>query len=99
MICYAFVTIPMLGRANQLEHTAAIARVLDITPHAAALRAHVQRIIESPAFRGSRRSQEFLQFVTDRALDGRFEDLKERTLGIELFGRAPSYDTGEDAIV
>jgi hypothetical protein len=89
----------MQGRATQTEHTAAIARVLDAAPHARALRVHVKRIIESPAFKGSRRSQEFLQFVTDRALDGHFEDLKERTLGVELFGRAPSYDTGDDAIV
>jgi hypothetical protein len=26
-------------------------------------------------------------------------DLKERTIGVELFGRSPAYDTGEDAIV
>jgi len=89
----------MQGRANQIDHAAAIARVLDVTRHAPALRLHVKRIIESPAFKGSRRSQEFLQFVTDRALDGQFDDLKERTLGVELFGRDPSYDTGDDAIV
>ena len=89
----------MQGRTNQIEHSAAIARVQDVTPHAAALREHVKRIIESPAFKGSRRSQEFLQFITDRALDGHFDDLKERTLGVELFGRSPSYDTGDDAIV
>jgi len=82
----------MQGRANQVEHMAAIAKVHDIAPHAEALRVHVRRIIESPAFRGSRRSQEFLQYITDRALDGHFDDLKERTLGVELFGRAPSYD-------
>jgi hypothetical protein len=32
-------------------------------------------------------------------LNGEFEKLKERTIGIELFGREPSYDTGEDSIV
>jgi hypothetical protein len=89
----------MQGRANQVEHMAAIAKVHDIAPYAEALRVHVRRIIESAAFKGSRRSQEFLQYITDRALDGHFDDLKERTLGVELFGRAPSYDTGEDAIV
>lgn len=89
----------MQGRANQVDQAAAIARVLEMTPHALALKAHVKRVVESPAFKGSRRSQEFLQFVTDKALDGRFEDLKERTLGVVLFGRDPSYDTGDDAIV
>jgi hypothetical protein len=73
--------------------------MLEVVPHAAALRVHLQSITESPAFKGSRRSQEFLTFIVARALDGHFDDLKERVLGVELFGRAPSYDTGDDAIV
>jgi hypothetical protein len=89
----------MSGRANQVDQIAAMTSIVDIAPHAAALRQHLRSIIESPAFKGSRRSQEFLQFVVDRALAGRFDDLKERILGVELFGRAPSYDTGDDAIV
>jgi hypothetical protein len=73
--------------------------MLEVAPHADALREHLRLITESPAFKGSRRSQEFLQFVVARALDGHFDDLKERVLGVELFGRSPSYDTGDDAIV
>src|ERR1700722_6560674 len=73
--------------------------VLDVVPHAAALMAHLHSITESPAFKGSRRSQEFLTFIVARALDGHFDDLKERVLGVELFGRSPTYDTGDDAIV
>jgi hypothetical protein len=89
----------MSGRTNQVEHIAAMSSILEIAPHALALRAHLRFITESPAFKGSRRSQEFLQFIVERALDGHFDDLKERMLGIELFGRSPSYDTGDDAIV
>jgi hypothetical protein len=89
----------MSGRANQADQIAARTSIIEIAPQAASLRAHLRSIIESPAFKGSRRSQEFLQFIVERALDGRFEDLKERMLGIELFGRSPSYDTGDDAIV
>ncbi len=73
--------------------------MLEVVPHAAALRSHLQSIAESPAFKGSRRSQEFLTFIVSRALDGHFDDLKERVLGVELFGRSPTYDTGDDAIV
>src|SRR5882757_657699 len=76
-----------------------MAAVMEITPNAALFKTHVRHIIESTAFRGSRRSQEFLQFIVDRALDGHFDELKERSLGVELFGREPSYDTGEDSIV
>ena len=89
----------MSGRANQVDLIAAMTSVVDVAPHAAALRIHLRSIIESHAFKGSRRSQEFLQFVVDRALAGHFDDLKERILGVELFGRSPSYDTGDDAIV
>lgn len=63
------------------------------------LREHVQELVESPAFKGSRRCQQFLQYVVDKAIAGQIDDLKERSLGVSLFGRSPSYDTGEDAIV
>ncbi|MCU0247994.1 MAG: hypothetical protein MUC42_15605 [Bryobacter sp.] len=63
------------------------------------LREHVREVVESAAFKGSRRSQQFLQYVVEKALAGQFEDLKERSLGVALFGRSPSYDTGDDAIV
>jgi hypothetical protein len=89
----------MSGRANQVDQIAAMTSIVNVAPHAAALRQHLRSIIESHAFKGSRRCQEFLQFVVDRALGGHFDDLKERVLGVELFDRSPSYDTGDDAIV
>jgi hypothetical protein len=89
----------MSGRAAQVDQMAAMTRVLEVAPHAVALKTHLRSIVESPAFKGSRRSQEFLRFVVEHALDRHFDELKERTLGVELFGRSPSYDTGDDAIV
>jgi hypothetical protein len=86
----------MPGKVNQIDQMAA---VMEITPNAAVFKGHVRQIVESAAFRGSRRSQEFLQFIVGRALDGHFDELKERALGVELFGREPAYDTGEDSIV
>lgn len=65
----------------------------------ASVRGHLRELLESSAFKGSRRGQQFLQYVVDRTLDGQLDDLKERSLGVALFGRAPDYDTGEDAIV
>jgi hypothetical protein len=40
-----------------------------------------------------------LRFVVERSLHGHAEPLKERTLGIEVFGRAPDYDTNLDPVV
>ncbi len=63
------------------------------------VRAELERILASPEFKASKRCQVFLQFVVERALTGLSEDLKERTIGIEVFGRSPSYNTGTDGIV
>lgn len=89
----------MSGRTSEAHHSAAITRVLEIVPYAAAIREHVGEIVASPAFKGSRRGQELLKHIIEKALSGQFEDLKERTLGVELFGRPPAYDTTEDAVV
>ena len=37
--------------------------------------------------------------MVERSLHGHSEPLKERTLGIEVFGRAPDYDTNLDPVV
>ena len=64
-----------------------------------ALREHLHDLFASPAFKGSRRSQQFLQHIVEKTLAGQGDELKERNLGVALFGRAPAYDTGEDAVV
>jgi hypothetical protein len=63
------------------------------------VRAELERILASPEFKASKRCQDFLQFVVDRALTGQSDDLKERTIGIEVFGRDPAYHTSTDGIV
>lgn len=78
---------------------AEIAKISESKDDVAALRLHLQEIIEGKAFKGSHRSGQFLAHVVEQAIAGHFESLKERVIGIELFGRSPSYDTGEDAIV
>jgi hypothetical protein len=60
---------------------------------------HLNEIIEGSAFKGSHRSGQFLRFIVEQAMAANFSSLKERTIGVELFGRNPSYDTGDDAIV
>ena len=63
------------------------------------LRRHVDSIVQGEAFKGSQRSQRFLTYVVDRAIQGDSKALKERLIGIELFHRPAAYDTGEDAVV
>jgi hypothetical protein len=59
----------------------------------------LSQIQTSHAFCNSARSKEFLSYVVEQALAGNAEGLKERSIGVNLFHRVPTYDTGEDPIV
>ncbi len=75
------------------------AKIAETPAEIAFVRQHLQEVLASTAFRGSHRSGQFLKHIVEQSIAGNLESLKERSIGIELFGRAPSYDTGEDAIV
>jgi hypothetical protein len=79
--------------------TSEIGKILETESDIELLQHHLREVIEGAAFKASHRSGQFLKYIVDQAIAGHFESLKERVIGIELFGRSPSYDTGEDAIV
>lgn len=81
------------------ERELEIARIAESKEARAALEKHLGEIVDGAGFRGSQRSGQFLRYIVEQAVAGKFDSLKERAIGIELFGRPPSYDTGEDAIV
>lgn len=56
-------------------------------------------VLQSASFRGSKQSQRLLQYVVDHALEGHDDMLKERMIGVNVFGRNTDYDTGDDPIV
>src|SRR6185437_11271567 len=66
---------------------------------AAVVRQHLEAVLASHAFAGSKRTQEFLRLIVRHALDGEVDALRERMIGAELFGRPISYDTGNDSVV
>lgn len=57
------------------------------------------RIRGSRPFRTSKRCLSLLEYVVEQTLEGHLERLKERSLGAQVFGRDPGYDTGQDPIV
>ncbi len=59
----------------------------------------LDRLLENPHFSHSKRFPTFLRFIVQEELEGRGDQLKERTLGIEVFGRHAGYDTTSDPIV
>jgi hypothetical protein len=63
------------------------------------IRKQLERILDSPAFRNSKRCSDFLRFVVEQTCEGHPDILKERTLGMTIFDREPDYDTNRDPIV
>lgn len=68
-----------------------------LTPQA--VRAQLERILNSRTFSRSPRISRFLSFVVDQTLDGQESKLKEYLLGVEVFGRMDSFDPRIDSIV
>ena len=64
-----------------------------------AIREQLNRVLASHEFRTSKRSQDFLKYVIENTLSGHADILKERTIGIEVFGRPTSYEPSDDATV
>src|SRR3954466_14799538 len=65
----------------------------------AAVHAQLARLLESPHFRNSKRSQALLRFVVQAALAGEQKSLKGSGIGAAAFAREPAYDTAQDPIV
>lgn len=61
--------------------------------------AELERVLESHQFSASRKCSRFLRHIVEAAVDARFDCLKERTLGVDVFEREPHYDTNQDPIV
>jgi hypothetical protein len=66
---------------------------------ASLVRAQLERILASTPFRNSKRYPALLRYVVEQELKGEAANLKERTIGMEVFGRDSSYDPGADPVV
>ncbi len=63
------------------------------------VRQELNRVLASHEFHSSKRSQDFIRYVVEHTLTGRAGMLKERTIGIDVFGRSTSYEPSDDATV
>jgi hypothetical protein len=59
----------------------------------------LDEILASPHFCNSKRYPTLLRYVVENTLAGKLDLLKERTLGVEVFDRPPTYDTNTDTVV
>jgi hypothetical protein len=74
-------------------------QVVNEQPSAQSVRKQVKRLIAHPLFTNSKRYPVLLAYVVEQTLLGNASQLKERTIGVEAFGRTPDYDVNADAIV
>jgi len=59
----------------------------------------LRNILASPGFRSNARTCAFLEHIVLEVLGGRGNQIKESTIGVEVFGRDPAYDTKADPVV
>jgi hypothetical protein len=71
----------------------------EIAPSADAVGRQLERILASPGFRSARSVSRFLQYVVESQLQGRAGELKEYTIGLEVFGRGADFNPKEDGVV
>jgi hypothetical protein len=55
--------------------------------------------VASTPFTASKKYPAMLRYVVEETLAGRADHLKERNLGVVVFGRSPDYDTNQDPVV
>ena len=68
-------------------------------PSEDAIRAELDKVLASSAFRGANRARSLLRFVVEAAVEGRARELKEYTLGAGALGRGETFDPRLDPIV
>ena len=61
--------------------------------------AELARLLESSAFRTSKRCREFLDYIVVHTIKGPSSALKERSIGVELFQLPQDFDTGQHTVV
>jgi len=63
------------------------------------IREQLERLLVHPLFANSKRYPALLAYTVEQTILGNAADLKERSIGIEVFGRSPSYDANADPVV
>jgi len=63
------------------------------------VREQLERLLAHPLFANSKRYPALLAYTVEQSLLGNAGELKERSIAVEVFGRAPTYDANADPVV
>jgi hypothetical protein len=61
--------------------------------------AQVRRILQSKAFRTSEVHRNLLNYLSEKSLSGTADNLKEYTVGLDVFAKPDSYDPRQESVV
>jgi hypothetical protein len=70
-----------------------------VSPALEATHAQVERIIQNKNLRLSEVQRRLLTYLVEKSLAGEADDLKEYTIGVDAFGKPPSYDPRQESVV
>jgi hypothetical protein len=65
-------------------------------PTPAQIRQQLERILTSQTFRAAEKQKALLRYVVEQAVQGRSDEVKEYSVGVEAFGRGDSFDPRQD---
>ena len=90
----------LLSSHSEKEQTGSAASLNPVpSPNPVVVREQLKRLLAHPLFNHSKRYPLLLAYAVEQTLLGNAGELKERTIGIEAFGREPSYDVNIDPVV
>ena len=64
-----------------------------------ATKSQIDRILQSHVMRSSDALKRLFSFLADKSLAGEAGDLKEYSIGVDAFGKPPSYDPRQDSSI
>ncbi len=70
-----------------------------MTSESDANHAQIHRIVSSKALKGSEIHRNLLAYLADKSLSGDAQQLKEYTVGLDVFGKPASYDPRQESVV
>ncbi len=80
---------PMRDQEQKLDPQPSVQQIVD----------HLDLVIASPSFSSSKRCQDFLRYVVSETVEGRREEINERTIAHMVFGKSQRFEPSEDSLV
>ena len=88
--CYTGVMLPeMTGQDLNTESRSLNDRIMN----------HVGSVLATPGFASSKRCQQFLSYIVNETIEGRSEEITERSIAHAVFGKGQRFEPSEDSLV